>query len=217
MRTIEEAQSYTGTNLVCGKAQLEILKMDGLRPEMKVLEIGCGCLSAGIPIMQAIEVGNYVGIEPNQWLIDAASQVEPWRQIISQSQPTFLAVTDFDASSTGKKFDRIVAHSVLAHCSYNQMITLLENIRKVISSDGRAVISFRAAEGNAYGSSGSRDHYDSFFEDWQYPGVSWFRIETICRASIQCGLVAAIRQDYTRYLTSLVPKDFHDWITLWRA
>ena len=34
-----------------------------------VLEVGCGCLSAGVPVMRYLQRGHYVGIDPNRWLL----------------------------------------------------------------------------------------------------------------------------------------------------
>src|SRR5271165_3310432 len=62
------AKSYVGTTKVSGQLQFELLKREGCRPNSKVLDIGCGCLHAGIPLIQYLEKGNYVGVDPNEWL-----------------------------------------------------------------------------------------------------------------------------------------------------
>jgi hypothetical protein len=46
-------------------------------PNRHVLEIGCGCLVAGRPIMEFLSPDRYVGIEPNTWLIEAVKEQLP--------------------------------------------------------------------------------------------------------------------------------------------
>src|SRR6266513_1425561 len=92
------ARSYVGTDEVSGQLQLELLKRQGCLPKSKVLEIGCGRLHAGLPLMQYLDKGNYVGVDPNEWLRQTA--IKNWyvRQIVEEKQPRFLSVDDFDAS-----------------------------------------------------------------------------------------------------------------------
>ena len=72
---LTEAQIYVGnvgeTADIVGSVQLELLLENGLEPSDHVLDIGCGALVAGKPLLEFLEPGHYVGIEPNVWLLDA--------------------------------------------------------------------------------------------------------------------------------------------------
>ena len=87
----QQAISYVGnTHVENGKMQLELLLLEGLQKNNFVLEIGCGALFAGIPIMSFLEENNYAGIEPNKWLIDATLQLPENKIVIDRANPQFL-------------------------------------------------------------------------------------------------------------------------------
>src|SRR5437868_3523477 len=79
---LKQAKRYVGTRTISGQIQFEILKRQGCMPDSKVLEIGCGCLNAGIPIIKYLERGNYVGIDPNEWLRQAAMNQRQVQKLI---------------------------------------------------------------------------------------------------------------------------------------
>lgn len=216
MSRLAEAQAYVGTDYGCGLMQLRLAQQEGLLPTDNVLEIGCGCLSAGAHILNFLNGGTYVGIEPNRWLVDAGLENELTRQRVQETGSTFLDVSDFDASPLQRKFDFVLSHSVLSHCANWQVPQFIANAAKVLSDRGRILASFRMAEGNPYGSSGSDGRQDSTVTEWQYPGIAWYRQHTICACAFRCGLIALLRPEHTRTLTAVVPKDFHDWMLFCR-
>src|SRR5947209_6710442 len=106
----ERAQDYVGNPgenyRIVGQLQLELLQLNGCTPSSHVLEVGCGCLVAGRTIMEFLEPDRYVGIEPNEWLIDAVKEGLPeTNELIDRKRPIFLSNTDFDASAAGRQFD----------------------------------------------------------------------------------------------------------------
>src|SRR5712691_9398681 len=118
---IEDADRYVFTDDVSGQLQLELLKRQGCKPDSKVLEVGCGNLHAGIQLIQYLEVGNYVGVDPNKWLRETAMKQRRVRQLVKDKQARFLSVDNFDASALGIKFDFVLSHSVLSHCAHWQL------------------------------------------------------------------------------------------------
>jgi len=206
------AKDYVGTDRTSGQLQFELLKREGLGPGSKVLEIGCGCLHAGIPLIQYLEKGNYVGVDPNEWLRQEAMRDRRVRQLVTDKQARFLSVDDFDASELGIKFDLVLSHSVLSHCAHGQLEQFLRNASKVITPGGRILASIRLAQGNACGSSGTPDQEDSMHEKWQYPDVSWFRLSTITKTADTLGLMVVHIPKYTEFYTRTRPHEFHDWV-----
>src|SRR4030043_451434 len=120
-RRLVDARRYVGTDEVSGRLQLELLKREGCRPASRVLELGCGCLHLGIPLMQYLDKGNYVGIDPNEWLRQKVMKNHDIRQIVEAREARFLSVDDFDASELGVQFDFTFSHSVLSHCAHRQL------------------------------------------------------------------------------------------------
>ena len=213
MDLFEKAQNFvgnTGDNYVTvGQLQLELLKMNGCTPDSRVLEVGCGCLVAGRPIMHFLKPDRYVGIEPNEWLIDAVREGLPdTTALLVEKRPIFLPVTDFDASSTGRMFDFVISHSVLSHAAYWQYPQLLEAIRKVLVRDGVALASIRFYNDDRELAGDSND------QDWVYPGVSFFSWDTVRNIAVKHGFLPEWRPDYRDFVTKRAASNYHDWLRL---
>ncbi len=215
-RRLGDPKKYVKTDEVSGQLQFEILKQEGCLPASRVLEVGCGCLHAGVPLMQYLEPGHFVGIEPNRWLLDKAMRAPPVARLVAEKRPRFLHRFDFDASSLGVTFDYVLSHSVLSHAAHHQLEQFLANTAKVLAPTGKICASLRLAEGNAFGSTGSADKKDSLDKEWVYPGISWFTKTTVESTADRVGLRATYRPDYTEFYTRTRPKEIHDWFVFTR-
>lgn len=196
------AKSYTGdpdSFESRGMQILGFLREEGLQPVHRLLDIGCGCLSQGIPIIRLLELGHYYGLEPNGWLV--LSALEQYRDLESK-QPRFLWGSDFDASGFGVKFDYVISHSVMSHMAHWQMEQALAKVRAVVD------------EGAVWLSSYRNDQYNSFSEQWVYPGVAKFRLKTIQAIGVHTGWAVEPLSDHKDRLAAVAPNDTHDWIKL---
>jgi len=211
-RRFSDPRKYVKTDETSGRLQFELLKKEGCQPSSRVLEVGCGCLHAGVHLMPFLNRGNFVGIDPNAWLINNALKQPAIQKLVEEKQPQFLFRTDFDASSLNREFDYVLSHSVLSHAAHWQLEQYLRNTAKVLSPEGRIVASIRLAEGNEFGSKGSLNHEDSMDEEWVYPGISWFKLSTVVATAEKVGLHARHAPEHTAYYTKTRPNEFHDWI-----
>jgi cyclopropane fatty-acyl-phospholipid synthase-like methyltransferase len=212
--TLKEAQDYVGTIEISGQLQLELLKKEGCVPESKVLEIGCGCLHLGVPLIEYLDAGNYVGIDPNEWLAASALEDPIVQQLVTDKQARLIhTIRDFNVSELGIKFDYIFSHSVLSHCAHWQLEQFIRNTRKVlVRPTGKILASIRLAAGNMYGSTGTHDQNDSHHNTWQYPGISWFSFATVREQANIYGLDVVMLPEYTEFYTQTRPGEYHDWI-----
>lgn len=210
-RTYYDAQNYTSTDPVSGRRQADLLFSAGCRPDSHVLEIGCGCLSAGMHLIERLEPGHYVGIDPNEWLREAALRRSEIRTLVGAKQPVFLSNYEFDASATGRKFDFVLSHSILSHAAHHQLPLFLKNVGAVLSEPGQIFASLYLAEGNPHGNVGTKDRQDSMDTEWVYPGVSFFTHDTIQREAAKAGLTAVHRPDLTEWFVKVRPGELHDW------
>lgn len=211
------ARVYVATDEVSGQLQLALLKREGCSPSSRVLEVGCGCLNAGIALIGYLKADHYVGIDPHEWLRQAALGTRRIRRLVACKRPVFLTRDDFDASALGLSFDFVLAHSVLSHCAHWQLNQFVANVSRVLAPKGRILASIRLAEGNPYGSPGTPDKKDSMDLEWQYPGVSWFRFATVAETAERYGLTAVVIPAYTEFYISQRPREIHDWMVLARA
>jgi SAM-dependent methyltransferase len=213
---MDDPDCYVGTDEVSGRLQFELLRREGCRPESKVLEIGCGNLHGAVPLIRYLEKGNYVGVDPNEWLREAAMKKRRIRSLVEKKCARFLSVDDFDASELGICFDFVLSHSVLSHSADWQLELFLRNVGKVLAPAGRILASIRLAEGNRYGSTGTPDREDSKHKEWQYPDVTWFKLGTVERTANALGLEIVHAEEYTEFYTQRRPKECHDWLVVHR-
>jgi len=211
--TFERAQNYVGNPgedyFIVGRLQLDLLRQNGCTPDSHVLEIGCGCLVAGRPIMQFLNAGRYVGLEPNAWLIDAVLEGLPdTAGLILEKLPVFLNNTDFDASAAARRFDFIISHSILSHAAAWQLPLFMKGVRKVLAPRGIAIASIR------FYNERNQLMGDSNEPEWVYPEVSYFAWETVRNVANECGLAVESRKDYREFFTRSAPSNYHDWIRI---
>ena len=67
-----------------------LLTVCGLRQNHKLLDIGCGSLRLGRLLIPYLNTCNYVGLDPNKWLIDDGIRYEVGSSLIELRQPTFI-------------------------------------------------------------------------------------------------------------------------------
>src|SRR5580692_743152 len=115
-----DAIGYVSTTPAEGLAQLEVLRRLGCKPHHRVLEIGCGALVAGFPVMQYLDAGNYVGVDPNAWLRARSLEIPEVATEAAMKRARFSSRSDF-RSGTDDKFDFIFSHSILSHASNDQL------------------------------------------------------------------------------------------------
>lgn len=196
----EHAVAYCGdpsSHMQRGELMLQFLQEEGLEPTHKVLDVGCGALSQGEPLLHFLEPGNYTGLDPNQWLIEAALLEKPW---LLQRNPHFTDNSEFRASDG--PYDYIIAHSVLSHAAHWQLEQALRNVRESSNEGAIWLASLRL------------DQYDVYARNWVYPGVSYFRIETVKAVGWHAGWLVEQKPSLRERLTQVCPHDFHDWVKL---
>jgi cyclopropane fatty-acyl-phospholipid synthase-like methyltransferase len=181
-----------------GEVILDFLRKEGLKPHHRVLDVGCGALSQGKELIEYLGSGNYVGLDPNGWLIEAALNEFPQLQT---KDPLFSYNSEF-LTSHGP-YDYVVAHSVLSHVAEWQMEMAIQNLRSQVNIGAIWLASVRLAE------------EDTVARNWVYPGVSFFRMGTIIKASAHAGWSVEERPRYREGLEAKCPNDFHDWIAFY--
>jgi SAM-dependent methyltransferase len=165
-----------------GQLQLDFMISEGLKPHHKLLDIGCGSLRGGIHFIRYLDVGNYVGIDPNISLLDAGYEIELASCGLKERMPreNLICTGDFDPPFPDDAFDFAVAQSVFTHVSMNTMRKCFERIASKIKVDGTFYATFFEIPDNVLSSEpfhhdpggvttqGSRDPYHYRFKDLKY-------------------------------------------------
>ncbi|HEX8146683.1 MAG TPA: hypothetical protein VF591_05860 [Pyrinomonadaceae bacterium] len=110
-----------------GREQLIYMLKAGLRPDSKVVDIGCGVLRAGYWLIHFLDPGCYHGIEPHAGRLEmgVGTVLEPG--LLEAKRPRFDTNPRFDTSVFGEKFDFFLAYSIWTHASKPQIQSMLDS------------------------------------------------------------------------------------------
>ena len=132
-----------------GRLQLEFLQRQGLTPESTLLDVGCGCLRAGVQFVRFLERGRYYGIDVNASLLRAGLEIElPRAGLAGRLSPDHLLVNGaFEGSRFGVAFDYALAQSVFTHLSALAIGGALREMARCVRPGGRLYATFFEAKG----------------------------------------------------------------------
>jgi len=205
-----EAVKYCGTVPEEGLAQLQFLIDEGCTKQDEVLEIGCGALVAGIPIMHYLDNGRYTGLEPNRWLIDDTLSVPQNAAIKQVKYPNFYHGLNFNISAGGcwQRFDYIISHSVLTHTSLQQ----LDDFFSLCSWAGRPTVKVLFSCLLA-----SKNQPETIDKYWHYPESVFISRQNLKFYIKEHGFRSITeRPDMKESIMKTHPSSNHDWFILER-
>jgi cyclopropane fatty-acyl-phospholipid synthase-like methyltransferase len=132
-----------------GKLQFDFLRQQGLLPEHKLLDIGCGALRGGVHFVAYLEPGNYYGLDLNSSLLEAGRR-ELALAGLTHKSPHLAGSDSFALQKFGQTFDYLLAVSVFTHVLTNDILRCLRAVREVLAADGRFFASFFCAPHSAH-------------------------------------------------------------------
>jgi SAM-dependent methyltransferase len=127
-----------------GDLQCRFMIDHGLQPQHTLLDIGCGSLRGGVPLIQYLEAGNYIGVDINQSLLDAGFSVELKAAGLQDKMPreNLVCLLGLEFDRLGRQFDFGLAHSLFTHLTFNRIRRCLERLAPVIKIGGHFFVTF---------------------------------------------------------------------------
>lgn len=114
----------------------------GLKASHQVLDVGCGLLRVGQPILELVGSDRYCGIEPDRALTEAAVQRLPADlRGFARSESTAFEFSEFK-----RTFDFVVARSIWSHAARHHIQTMLDEFAKVSKPGSVFLASFYDAK-----------------------------------------------------------------------
>ena len=114
--------------------QIDFLKKHGLLETHLLLDLGCGTLRGGLPIIEYLEVGHYFGVEVRPEVLQEANKELSEAGLIHK-RPTLILLRDAD-SLPDHGFDFLWAFSVLIHMDDDTLRNALLLVRKRLADTG---------------------------------------------------------------------------------
>ena len=115
--------------------QIEFLRGVGLAPSHRLLDLGCGTLRGGLPLIEYLDVGGYTGLEVRSAALEAA-RAELAETGLAAKAPELRLVGDLAAVQLDGRFDFIWAFSVLIHMSDPTLEACLAMVQRHLASGG---------------------------------------------------------------------------------
>lgn len=143
-----------------GADVFSLLRWVGVEQEHSLVDIGCGSLRVGRFLMVYLNPGNYCGIDPAKWLIDAAIKEEVSPGLVRLKKARFAYRDDWDASCFGQLFDWVLIGDVLVHADHAMMRTAMQRAHEVLKPGGSLIANYFV---------GNPHHVES---GWLYPNVA---------------------------------------------
>lgn len=167
--------------LQLGQLQFDYLTGHGLKPDLRMLEIGCGNLRAGRLFIDYLDAGNYYGTDISPDILLAAQ-----RTVVEfglQRKLPHLALVDdlrLDFLPDGY-FDVVHAHSVFSHSPLTVIDECLANVGRIMAPGGFFDFTFDRTQGT---------EHQVLREDFYY------RTETLIDLARRHGLQAEFMPDW---------------------
>jgi len=116
--------------------QIDFLLRHGLEPHHTYLDIGCGPLRGGIPVIEYLDAGNYTGVDA--W---PESLVEAWDELeemeLEDKSPALIEGDVLDEElQLERRFDYIMAFSVLHHIRDEELDAFADFVVRHLADGG---------------------------------------------------------------------------------
>lgn len=113
-----------------GKLQFEYMLRQGLRPDHRLLDYGCGSGRGAVHFVPYLNRGNYLGVDTSLDMIAAA--VDEVHEVGGGGH--FLHMSEL--TSRSKIFDFAICQSVFTHCSADQIAVIMADMDSLLTEDG---------------------------------------------------------------------------------
>jgi SAM-dependent methyltransferase len=136
---LEDSMGFRGQWDEHRRFQITFLKERGLEPQHDFLEIGCGPLTGGIPLIEYLEPGKYVGVDIRSSVLNVS-----WGEIglagLSEKNPRLICSSSFGDEELGERqFDFVFSFSVLYHLSDDILRDYFKNVSLRLKPGGSCI------------------------------------------------------------------------------
>jgi len=177
-----------------------LLTCAGLRQNHKLLDVGCGSLRAGRLLIPYLNAGNYIGIEPNRWLVEDGIMNEVGWDQIRLKRPIFSYHDSLQEFTDPLGIDYALAQSIFSHCGLDLIDNWLMQVSRHLNPTGGLFATFFIANVDYQG------------KGWVYPKNVRYKIDTIAAVAAKNGLKYALLDwKHPRQSWALFAREAYDY------
>jgi SAM-dependent methyltransferase len=125
--------------------QIDFLVRSGLQPSSSLLDLGCGTLRGGIPLIEFLDEGRYAGVD-----VRPDAMVEALRELadhgLASKRPNLLCVRDLGQLRLRDEYDVVWAFSVLIHLADEQLADALSFVSSHLRPGGQLLANVNLGE-----------------------------------------------------------------------
>lgn len=118
-----------------GLLQFNYLVDQGLRPEHRFVDIGCGCMRGGVHFVRYLDTGHYYGIDKSNEMLGSGT-VELLDANLLGKKANLYHNDVFNLRHFRVQFDYALAQSVFTHLPPDDIRLCLTNLRGVMKPEG---------------------------------------------------------------------------------
>jgi SAM-dependent methyltransferase len=107
----------------------------GLKKKHRFLDIGCGVLRGGIPIISHLYSGRYIGVDVREETIKIAHE-ELMAHKLVYKKPELLVCEDIGDLPVEGPIDFVWAFSVLFHMHDEILVKCMSTVKRILAADG---------------------------------------------------------------------------------
>lgn len=123
-----------------GEWQVNLLEQHGLTSEDKVVDLGCGVLRAGKPLIKKLAPGNYTGIDISlRTLLEGHKTLH--EEKLGHKKPVLIQNRDlkFQRLPPENRGDYLLIQSVWTHLPPKELKTCIQNMHKLIKDNATII------------------------------------------------------------------------------
>jgi hypothetical protein len=109
------------------KHQFDFMK-EQVAPHEVVLDLACGSLRLGCPMIEYLDTGNYLGLDIDEGLIQSGIDQELGLDLYYEKQPQLVVSSDFDFSHFDRAPDYVMIQSLFTHFSPDDIKSCLRSL-----------------------------------------------------------------------------------------
>jgi SAM-dependent methyltransferase len=115
--------------------QIDFLRGAGLMPHHRLLDLGCGTLRGGIPLIEYLAPGHYAGVEVRREVLDEGRQ-ELAESGLAGKEPQLVHCSRLAELDLGRTFDVAWAFAVLIHMDDRILDDAVAAVARHLTADG---------------------------------------------------------------------------------